>query len=140
MKTTINFYMIAFFTSWSKRSLSRCRLMTHILCKWRSLRNYFEWVWVLLGEWDIILGIWEWLGLYGSLFWVGEALFWVSGGGWENILVGWGWVGWVYYFIMPISFMLSYIYEIIYQIIYFKLAFFYPHYELNKQAVIYVYI
>ena len=36
--------------------------------------------------------------------------------------------------------MLIYIYEVIYETIYFMLAFFYPHYELHKQAVIYVYI
>ena len=68
-----------YFTSWSKRSLSRFRLMNHILCKWQLLRHYFEWVWVALGEWDIILGMWGWVGVYGALLLVG--------GG------GWGWVG-----------------------------------------------
>ena len=69
-----------YFISWSKRSLSRCRLMDHILCKWRLLRQYFEWVGVFLGEWDIILGGWRWVGVYGALFWVG-------GGGWVHCLI-----------------------------------------------------
>ena len=57
--------------------------MDHISCKWRLLRHYFEWVWVILGEWDIILGAWGWVGVYGALFWVGWdgwVLFVVGGG------------------------------------------------------------
>ena len=72
-------------------NLSKCVLLDHILCEWRLVRHYFEWVWVnwvigigwgiILGErrvsggwWDIILGGWRWAGM--------------SGGGW-----GWVWVG-----------------------------------------------
>ena len=75
-----------YFTSWSKRSLIRGRLMGHILCKWRLLRHYFEGVWVVLGGQDIILGGWVWVGVYKALFWVGVGVL-------ENILVGWVWVG-----------------------------------------------
>ena len=65
-----------YFISWSKRSLSRCRSMDHILCKWRLLRQYFEWVGVFFG-------------------WVGHYFGWVevSGSVWGIILGGWGWVG-----------------------------------------------
>ena len=50
------------------------------------------------GGWDIILGGWSYVEVYGTLFWVagGEwgcvmhyvfgKIFWVGGGGWENIL------------------------------------------------------
>ena len=75
-----------YFTSLSKRSLSRCKLMDHILCKWRLFSHYFEWVWVILGGLDIIFGRWGWVGVYGVLFWVGE-------GGWGIILDRRGWVG-----------------------------------------------
>ena len=81
-----------YFTLWSKRSLSRCWLLDHILCKWRLVRHYFEWVWVVLGGWDIILSRWGWVGLYRALIWVGGKIFWVGGGGWG--WVGeWGWLG-----------------------------------------------
>ena len=52
----------------SKRSLSRCGLLDHILYDWRLVRHYFEWVWVILGEWK----------------WVGHYFGWVEG--------EWGWV------------------------------------------------
>ena len=87
MKTAINFYdMMTLLYLVIKESLSRCRLIDLILCKWQLLRYYFEWVWVILGGWDIILGGWGWVVVYG-------ALFWVSGGGWGIILGWWGWVG-----------------------------------------------
>ena len=70
-------------TSWSKRSLSRCGLLDRILCKWRLARHYFEWA-----------------GLVGALFWVGEggvgvygALFWISRGVWGIILGRCWWMG-----------------------------------------------
>ena len=61
------------------------------------MRDYFEWVGVILGRWGvdralfwvggagwvIILGVWEWVGKYFG--WVGVGG--LSGGGW-----GWGWV------------------------------------------------
>ena len=54
--------------------------------------HYFEWLWVYLGGWDIILDELGCMGVYGTLFWVG-------GGKWGIILGGWGWVvhyiGWV---------------------------------------------
>ena len=104
-----------YFTSLSKRSLSKCRLMDHILCKWRLLRHYFEWVWVILDGLDIILGRWGWVELYGVLFWVGEGewghyfgcagvgrkIFWLGGGGWGLVEVSGGELGWVHGLIMP---------------------------------------
>ena len=88
---------------WSKRSLSRCGLLDHILCSLRLVRHYLEWVWVILGGWG-------WVGLGGEIFWVG-------GGGWKNVLSEWGWVevtgvsgggggewGWVHCLIIPFSF------------------------------------
>ena len=60
--------------------------MDHILCKRRLLRHYLEWVWVILGGWDIILGGWGWVGVYEALFCVGEV-------GWGIIVSGWGWMG-----------------------------------------------
>ena len=76
--------------------MTRCGLLDHVLCKLQSVKHYFEWVWVILGRWDIILG---------------GALFWVGGGGRENILGGWEWVwlsgsewGWVHCLIMPLLF------------------------------------
>ena len=57
-------------TSWSKRSLSRCGLLHHILCEWRLVKHYyFEWLW--MGHY------FGWVGVGGEIFWVG----------------GWGWVG-----------------------------------------------
>ena len=56
----------------SKRSLSRCGLLDHILCEWWLVRHYLEQVWVILGGW-------VWMGHYFG--WVG-----MSGGGWENDL------------------------------------------------------
>ena len=75
------------YSTWqSRRSLSRCGLLDHILCKWQLVRHYLEWVWVILGGSDIILGGWGWVGVY-------EALFWVGGGG-QGIMLGkWRWVG-----------------------------------------------
>ena len=64
-----------YFTLWSKRSLSKCGLLVHILYKWRLMRHYFEWAWVTLGGWDIILNRWGCRGV------------------WDIILGGWGWVG-----------------------------------------------
>ena len=81
-----------YFISRSKRSLSRCRLMGHILCKWQLLRHYCEWVWVVLGRWDIILGGWgEWgcMGHYFGRVEVDRKIFWVGGDRWDE----WGWVG-----------------------------------------------
>ena len=92
-----------YFTLWSKRSLSRCGLLDHILYEWRLVRRYFEWVWVILGRRGIISGKWGWVEVYGPLFWmdggewswvghyfgwlgVSGKIFWVGGG-------GWGWVG-----------------------------------------------
>ena len=73
-------------TSWSKRSLSRCGLLGHILCEWRLMRHYFEWMWIFLGGWGNILGWWWWVGHYFGWVGVGGNIFWV---GWR----GWGWVG-----------------------------------------------
>ena len=78
-----------YFISWSKRSLSRCRLMDHILCKWRLLRHYFEWGWVALGRWDIILGGWGCMGHFFGRVEVDRKIFWVGGDGWDE----WEWVG-----------------------------------------------
>ena len=95
MKTTIKSYDMK-----AKISLSRFGLLDHILCEWRLVRQYFECklFWVGGGGWDIILGGWSYVEVYGTLFWVagGEwgcvmhyvfgKIFWVGGGGWENIL------------------------------------------------------
>ena len=60
---------------------------------WGCMGNYFGWVGEVGGGWSIILGEmgsvgkylgWEWVGLYGTLFWGGR-------GRWENILGGSGW-------------------------------------------------
>ena len=50
------------------------------------MRHYLEWVWVLLGGGEVVLGGWGIVGVGGTLFWVGE-------GEWENMLGGWGWMG-----------------------------------------------
>ena len=87
-----------YITSWSKRSLSKCAVVNHILREWQLVRHLFEWVWVILGGWDIILCEWGRAGMYGpyfglarvsgsywALLWVscdGWALFWVEGGRW----------------------------------------------------------
>ena len=86
-----------YFTSRSKRILSRCRLMDHSLCKWRTVIETLFWVSVRH---------FGWMGHYFRWVAVGGALFWVGGGGWENIWLGgsgwrwlevrgagWGWVG-----------------------------------------------
>ena len=89
-----------YFSSGSKKSLSRCRLTDHILCKWQLLRHYFEWVWVILDGWDIILGGgvwgiilggWEWVGRMGKYF------GWLGVGGGER--------GWMHCLIMPKCFL-----------------------------------
>ena len=57
-----------YFTLWWKRGLSGCGLLDHFLCEWRLVRHYLEWVWVILGGWGwvggvwgIILGEWGWV-------------------------------------------------------------------------------
>ena len=66
-------------TLWSKRSLSRCGLLKHILCECWLMRHYFQWVWVTLSEWGIILGGWGWVGKY---FWWMRVI-----GGWVHCLI-----------------------------------------------------
>ena len=68
-----------YFTSWSKRGLSRCGLLDNILCEWWLVRHFFERVWVILCGWGIVLGEWGWMGM--------------SGGRW----------GWVHCLIMPFN-------------------------------------
>ena len=55
------------------------------------MKHYFEWVWVILGNWWIILREREWVGVYGELFWVGG--WGLSEGGLGIILGEWRWVG-----------------------------------------------
>ena len=66
-------------TSRSKRSLSKCGLLEHVLCEWRLIRHYFEWVWVISGGSGCMKHYFGWVG--------------VSGGGWGIILGGYGWLG-----------------------------------------------
>ena len=76
-----------YLTSWSRRSLSRCGLLDHILCEWQAVSQAL--FWVSVGGWGIILGGCGWVVVGGALFWevrVGGKIFWVGGG-------GWGWVG-----------------------------------------------
>ena len=53
-----------------------------ILCKWQLVRDYFERVWVVLGEWGVggalfcVVGggvghYFGWVGVRGKIFWVG---------------------------------------------------------------------
>ena len=95
-------------TSWSKRSFSRCGLLKHILCECWLMRHYFQWVWVTLSEWGIILGGWECVGMYVALFlvggdewgWVEHYFGWVGMGGKIFLVDGSDW-GWVHCLIMP---------------------------------------
>ena len=79
------------------------------------MRHLFEWVQAILGGWDIILGKWGWVGVYGNYFglarvsrsgwgiivgelwWVGHYFGWMGVGGfeldWDIILGEWDWVG-----------------------------------------------
>ena len=88
-----------YLTSWSRRSLSRCGLLDHILCEWQAVSQAL--FWVSVGGWGIILGGCGWVVVGGVLFWevrVGGKIFWVGGGGWE------------YCFIMPIFYQHYYKY------------------------------
>ena len=52
MKIAIHFYDITTLHYLeTKRSLSRCGLLDHILCESQLMRHYFEWMWVILGGW-----------------------------------------------------------------------------------------
>ena len=48
--------------------MSKCAVVNHILREWQLVRHLFEWVWVILGGWDITLGEWGWAGMYGPYF------------------------------------------------------------------------
>ena len=93
--------------SWSK-SLSRCRLLDHILHECQLLRYYFEWEWAILGGWG---WVWHCSGCVG----VSGVVWGIILDRWGIILGGWGlvrkyfgqkWLGggeWrsVHYLIMP---------------------------------------
>ena len=55
-----------YLTSWSKRILSRCRLMDHSLCKWRTVIEALFWVSVRHFGW---MGhYFRWVAVGGALF------------------------------------------------------------------------
>ena len=75
-----------YLTSWSKRSLSRCGLLDHILCKWQLVDIILSecgLFWVRGGKWGFILGGWGCMGYYFGWVkvsgrWVGHYFGWVG--------------------------------------------------------------
>ena len=51
-------------------------------------------MWVIFGEWGIILGGWDVWGIILDEVGVGGKIFWVGGGGWGEVRVG-GTLSWV---------------------------------------------
>ena len=71
-----------YLTSWSKRSLSRCGLLDHILCEWQLVAIILSECWPFCVRGDR-WGGWRCMEYYFGWVGVGWKIFWVGGGGWS---------------------------------------------------------